>query len=294
VTAPLIAAVAATTLTHPPTITATTTTTIIIPTRHTTQTNQKQTALRLALTYPPDLSLAEALLQQLPVPPPLVPSPEPPTEMGGASVSFQDDAFTLLHHACRLGATDAARALLLRKGADANPHDARGRTPLHIAVLHAHVPCVRALLRTSSGTDGGGGHLNNNSNSSSNSNNNPNGGCDVTAPDGAGRATLALAEFLGNAELVALLTKAQSSYLYAEAMRAGAAAPFKSRLALVGASGAGKTALWRALRGMPRKDAASGRSLPRTVLFEESGATLAELEKLVGGGQHGWMCLELG
>lgn len=227
-----------------------------------------QTALRLALAPSnggngggsSDLAFADAILAHLPVPPPLVPSPEPPPEAGGASVSMQDDAFTLLHHAGRLGASDALRGLLLRKDADANPHDARARTPLHIAVLHAHVSCVRTLLRTS----GRGGT----------------GGCNVTTLDGNGRSPLALAKLLGNAELVSLLTKAQASYLYAEAMHAGAAASFKCRLALLGGSGAGKTALWRALRGLPRKDA-SGRSLPRTLLFEESHATLAELETLV-------------
>lgn len=195
------------------------------------------------------------------MPPPLVPSPEPPTEAGGASASLQDDAFTLLHHACRLGASDATRALLCRKDADANPEDARGRTPLHIAVLHSHVPCARVLLRTSAAGSGSSA-------------------CNVTALDGNGRSPLALAALLGNNELVALLTRAQASYLYAEAMHAGSAASFQCRLALLGGSGAGKTALWRAIRGLPRKDAA-GRSLPRTLLFEESHTTLAALEKLV-------------
>lgn len=215
--------------------------------------------------------MAESILQHLPAPPPLVPSPEPPADAGGASVSLQDDAFTLLHHACALGAGDAARALLLRKGADANPHDARGRTPLHVAVLHAHVPCVRALLWTTTGSTGGA----NNTGAGG-------GACEVTALDGTGRSPLALAESLGNTELAALLGRAQASYLYAEAMRAGAAAPFKSRVALLGAGGAGKTALWRALRGLPRKDPATGRSPPRTLLFEESRTTLGELERLVG------------
>lgn len=217
--------------------------------------------------------MAEATLHHIPVPPPLVPSPELPTDAGGASVSLQDDAFTLLHHACALGAGDAVRALLLRKGADANPHDARGRTPLHIAVLHAHVPCVRALLRTTpANTNTGGGS----------SSANTNGTCEVTAVDGAGRSPLALAGLLGNQELTALLGRVQAADLYVEAVRAGAAAPFKSRVSLLGSGGAGKTALWRALRGLPRKDPATGRSPPRTLLFEESRTTLGALERQVG------------
>ena len=215
--------------------------------------------------------MAEATLHHLPVPPPLVPSPEPPTDAGGASVSLQDDAFTLLHHACALGAGDAVRGLLLRKGADANPHDARGRTPLHIAVLHAHVPCVRALLRTTPANTTSGGSTSTGMN----------GTCEVTAVDGAGRSSLALAGLLGNQELTALLGRAQAAYLYAEAVRAGAAAPFKSRVALLGSGGGGKTALWRALRGLPRKDPATGRSPPRTLLLEESRTTLGALERQV-------------
>lgn len=134
-----------------------------------------QAALRLAFHQFPDLGLADAVLQQLPVPLPHAPSPEPPAEAGGASVSLQDDAFTLLHHACRLGASDAARALLLRKDADANPHDARGRTPLHIAALHAHVSCVRTLLRTGAAATDTAATLTNAT-------------CEVTAADGAGRS----------------------------------------------------------------------------------------------------------
>jgi len=77
---------------------------------------------------------------------------------------------------------------------------------------------------------------------------------------------------------VTLLTKAQASFLYNEAMKIGAVAPHTCKLALFGSSGSGKTSLWRALRGLPLKDV-NGRLL-RTVLYEVSNTSLSALERM--------------
>jgi len=77
---------------------------------------------------------------------------------------------------------------------------------------------------------------------------------------------------------VHLLSKAQSSFLYNEAMTIGAVAPYTCKLAVLGRSGSGKTALWRALRGLTCKDG-NGRLL-RTVLYEISNINLSALERV--------------
>jgi len=142
----------------------------------------RRTALRVAMTYA-DTGLADAILQQqqqdAPVSPPL-PSPtalvfDPPVEEGGGSVSWHDDGFSLLHYAARFDLPEVLQPLLLRKGAEVDAADSRGRTALHVAVLCGHVKCLRVLLKTKV--------------------------IDVMKVDKAGRTALALAEFKQNAEL---------------------------------------------------------------------------------------------
>ena len=63
----------------------------------------------------------------------------------GADTSGHETTTTELHRAIDRGDRPAWNRLL-REGADVTTRDADGNTPLHLAALHGHTDCVRALL----------------------------------------------------------------------------------------------------------------------------------------------------
>jgi ankyrin repeat protein len=234
--------------------------------------------------------------------PPSVLGLDPPVEEGGESVSWHDDGFSLLHYAARFDLYEVLQTLLMRKGTNVDAVDSRGRTALHMAVLSGGHMCVRKLLKTK-GMDvmkvdeagrtalalaefkqnaemGKSGERKRGADKGESSSL----GCVLSRFPKSLLATLiiylSLSLYLAHAhtQTVLLLSKAQASFLYNEAMTIGAVAPYKCKLAVLGKSGSGKTALWRALRGLPCKDG-SGRFL-RTVLYETSNTSLSALERV--------------